>query len=39
MVKIFSKPMTKQQAIDALSAYIDSHSHGHNPQDVRIIIK
>lgn len=39
MVKIFSKPMTKQQAIDALSAYIDSQSHGHNPQDVRIIIK
>lgn len=39
MVKIFSKPMTKQQAIEALSAYIDSQSHGHNPQDVRIIIK
>lgn len=39
MMKIFSKPMTKQQAIEALSAYIDSQSHGHNPQDVRIIIK
>ena len=39
MLKIFSKPMTKQQTIDALAAYIDNLSQGKNPQDVRIIIK
>lgn len=39
MLKIFSRPMTKQQALDALAAYIDNHSRGHKPEDIRIIVK
>ncbi len=39
MMKIFSRPMTKQQALDALASYIDKQSRGHKPEDVRIIIK
>lgn len=39
MLRIFSKPMTKQQAIEALVEYIESQSRGHRPEDVRIIIK
>ena len=39
MMKIFSRPMTKQQALDALASYIDNQSRGHKPEDVRIIIK
>ena len=39
MIKIFSRPMTKQQALDALASYIDNQSRGHKPEDVRIIIK
>lgn len=39
MLRIFSKPMTKQQALDALAEYIENKSHGHRPEDVRIIIK
>lgn len=39
MVKIFSRPMTKQQALEALASYIDNQSRGHKPEDVRIIIK
>lgn len=39
MMKIFSRPMTKQQALDALASYIDNKSRGHKPEDVRIIIK
>lgn len=39
MIRIFSRPMTKQQALDALASYIDNQSRGHRPEDVRIIIK
>lgn len=39
MMKIFSRPMTKQQALDALAAYIDNQSRGHKLEDVRIIVK
>ncbi len=39
MLRIFSRPMTKQQAIDALTAYIQQKSQGHRPEDIRIIIK
>lgn len=39
MLRIFSRPMTKQQAIEALADYIEQRSHGHRPEDVRIIIK
>lgn len=39
MLKIFSRPMTKQQALDALAAYIDNQSRGHKPEDIRIIVK
>ena len=39
MLRIFSKPMTKQQAIEALAEYIEAQSRGHRPEDVRIIIK
>lgn len=39
MLKIFSKPMTKQQALEALTTYIDNQSRGHRPEDVRIIVK
>lgn len=36
---IFSRPMKKQQALDALSEYIDNKSRGHRPEDVRIIVR
>lgn len=39
MLHIFSRPMTKQQAIEALTAYIEQRSSGHKPEDVRIIVK
>lgn len=39
MLRIFSRPMTKQQAIDALTEYIEQKSTGHRPEDIRIIIK
>lgn len=39
ILKIFSRPMTKQQALDALTAYIENQSRGHRPEDVRIIVK
>ena len=39
MLKIFSRPMTKQQALDALATYIDNQSRGHKPEDIRIIVK
>ena len=39
MLRIFSRQMTKQQAIEALADYIEQRSHGHRPEDVRIIIK
>lgn len=39
MLRIFSKPMKKQEALDALARYIEDKSHGHRPEDVRIIIK
>lgn len=39
MLRIFSKPMTKEQAIAALTEYIEAQSRGHRPEDVRIIIK
>lgn len=31
--------MNKQQALDALSEYIDNKSRGHRPEDVRIIVR
>ena len=39
MLRIFSRPMTKQQALDALATYIDNQSRGHKPEDIRIIVK
>ncbi|WP_106830576.1 DUF6079 family protein [Parabacteroides pacaensis] len=39
ILRLFSRPMTKHQAIDTLAAYIDQKSQGHRPEDVRIIIK
>ena len=39
ILRIFSKPMTKQQAIQALTDYIDNQSRGHRPEDIRIIVK
>lgn len=39
MLRIFSRPMTKQQAIDALTEYIEEQSYGHRQEDIRIIIK
>ena len=39
MLRIFSRPMTKQQAIDALTEYIEEKSYGHRQEDIRIIIK
>ncbi len=39
MLRVFSRPMTKQQAIDALAQYIEEKSQGHRPDDIRIIIK
>lgn len=39
MLRIFSRPMTKQQAIDALAEYIEEKSYGHRQEDIRIIIK
>jgi hypothetical protein len=39
MIRIFSRPMTKQQAIDALTQYIEEKSYGHRQDDIRIIIK
>ena len=39
MLRIFSRPMTKQQAIDALTNYIEDKSRGHRQEDIRIIIK
>lgn len=39
MLRIFSRPMTKQQAIEALTAYIEQRSSGRRPEDVRIIVK
>ncbi len=39
MLRIFSRPMTKQQAIDALTEYIEQKSSGHRPEDIRVIIK
>lgn len=39
MLRIFSRPMTKQQAIDALTKYIEEKSYGHRQEDIRIIIK
>ena len=37
--QIFSRPMNKQQALDALAQYIDAKSRGHRPEDIRIIIR
>lgn len=37
--QIFSRPMNKQQALDALAEYIDNKSRGHRPEDVRIIVR
>ena len=39
MLRIFSRPMTKQQAIDALTLYIEEKSYGKRQEDIRIIIK
>ena len=39
MLRIFSRPMTKQQAIDALTQYIEEKSYGKHQEDIRIIIK
>ena len=39
MLRIFSRPMTKEQAIAALTTYIEDKSRGHRPDDIRIIIK
>jgi hypothetical protein len=39
ILRIFSRPMTKQQAIDALTAYIEEKSRGHRQEDIRIIMK
>lgn len=39
IAQIFSRPMNKQQALDALSEYIDNKSRGHRPEDVRIIVR
>lgn len=39
ILRIFSRPMTKQQAIDTLADYIEQKSQGHRPEDIRIIIK
>ena len=39
MLRIFSRPMTKDQAIAAFSEYINEQSRGHKIEDVRIIIK
>ena len=39
MLRIFSRPMTKQQAIDALTQYIEEKSYGKRQEDIRIIIK
>lgn len=39
MLRIFSRPMTKQQAIDALTQYIEEKSYGKCQDDIRIIIK
>lgn len=39
IAQIFSRPMNKQQAIDALAEYIDNKSRGHRPEDVRIIVR
>ena len=39
MLRIFSRPMTKQQAIDALTQYIEDKSRGKRQEDIRIIIK
>ncbi len=39
IAQIFSRPMNKQQALDALADYIDNKSRGHRPEDVRIIVR
>lgn len=39
MVRQFSRPMTKQAAMDAFEALILSKSSGIRPEDIRIIIK
>lgn len=39
IAQIFSRPMNKQQALDALANYIDNKSRGHRPEDVRIIVR
>lgn len=39
IAQIFSRPMTKQQALDALADYIDGKSRGHRQEDVRIIVR
>lgn len=39
IAQIFSRPMNKQQALDALAEYIDNKSRGHRPEDVRIIVR
>lgn len=39
VAQIFSRPMNKQQALDALAEYIDNKSRGHRPEDVRIIVR
>ena len=39
IAQIFSRPMNKQQALDALAQFIDDKSRGHRPEDVRIIVR
>lgn len=39
LLRILSRPMTKQQTIDALTEYIELKSYGHRQEDIRIIIK
>jgi dTDP-4-dehydrorhamnose 3,5-epimerase len=39
ILRIFSRPMTKQQAIDVLTAYIEEKSRGYRQEDIRIIMK
>ena len=39
LLRVFNRPMTKEQALDALSSYIEEQSRGKRPEDVRIIVK
>ena len=39
IAQIFSRPMNKQQALDAFAQFIDDKSRGHRPEDVRIIVR